>query len=430
MVQCNERMRIYETSIRFRRISESVIIFFFCCLVLFSLGCTKEEVVAPPEGKPVLNLSANTSAEKTIKPGEAFITLVTVKRGSKKLRGISIFENNTLAEPERVKINNKLILGNPHFFMEDNNENISLRIEINSLRANNNFVYKFVVSDFGGETAEASRTISVKSDPPKLRFNGPNLTIATINQVARFKLNGVKGSGLLKSLEVLQNNVKVDPARLSFGSLSPASNPFLLDGTDASVFDKDLIVQSPSQAANYTYTFILRDDLDAAGIDSAKVLAGIPAVELVSKNLYNAARGSNFGGIILKDGTSVGEKNVLADILDTGIDTTVTNNSLNWKRQIRAGQNTEIRRIIVGTNGIPQNFSYINIFTKEQIADLFSKGVIFTQKDKEDRLISDPIQIGQIYVVKKDAEFYLIEIAGVIQTATDNEDYYRLNYKF
>jgi hypothetical protein len=335
-----------------------------------------------------------------------------------------------LAEPERVKINNKLILGNPHFFMEDNNENISLRIEINSLRANNNFVYKFVVSDFGGETAEASRTISVKSDPPKLRFNGPNLTIATINQVARFKLNGVKGSGLLKSLEVLQNNVKVDPARLSFGSLSPASNPFLLDGTDASVFDKDLIVQSPSQAANYTYTFILRDDLDAAGIDSAKVLAGIPAVELVSKNLYNAARGSNFGGIILKDGTSVGEKNVLADILDTGIDTTVTNNSLNWKRQIRAGQNTEIRRIIVGTNGIPQNFSYINIFTKEQIADLFSKGVIFTQKDKEDRLISDPIQIGQIYVVKKDAEFYLIEIAGVIQTATDNEDYYRLNYKF
>lgn len=430
MVQCNEGMWIFERKLGLRGIVKVYPYILFGIFLLIITGCSKDEIVAPPEGKPLISLSANTSGAKTIKPGEAFITLVSIKRGSKKLRGISIFENNTLIEPERVKIDNKLILGNPHFFMDENNENISLRIEINSLRANNDFNFRFVVSDFGGETAEASRTITVKSDPPKLKFNGPNITIATINQTARFKLNGIKGSGLLKSLEVLQNNVRIDPARLSFGSLTPTANPFLLDGTDASVFDKDLIVRSPGQAANYTYTFVLRDDLDAFGTDSARVLAGIPVTELVSKNLYNAARGGNFGGILLKDGSSLGAQSILADIIDTGIDTTVANSSLNWKRQFRAGQNVEIRRVIVGTNGIPQNFSYINIFTREQIADLFSRGTAFTLKDKDEILISDPVQIGQIFVVKKEMDFFLIEIAGVIQTATDNEDYYRFNYKF
>ena len=430
MVQCDERMWFFKFERGFRRINKAfAFVFLICTWVLWS-GCNKEEVVAPPEGKPIISLSANTTGARTIKPGESFVSLISIKRGGNKLRGLNIFENDSLVDVSRIKINNTTILGNPYFFPPQNNENVNLRIEILSLRANNDFVYRFVVTDFGGESAQAERTITVKSDPPKLKFNGPDLTIATIDQSARFKVNGVRGSGLLKSLEILQNNVKIDASRIMFGTFSPATNPFILPSTDENVFDKDLLIRSPSLAANYTYTFILRDDLDAIATDSAKVLAGIPATELVSKNLYNAARTNGLGGIQLKDGTSVSTASNIADLIDTGIDTTVTNASLNWKRQFRAGQNVEVRRIIIGNNGVPQNFSYINIFTKEQILDLFSKGVNFTLKDKEGRLISDPVQIGQIFVVKKGNEYYLIEVAAVVQTPNDNEDYYRLNYKF
>ncbi|HMP30235.1 MAG TPA: hypothetical protein PKD85_11585, partial [Saprospiraceae bacterium] len=348
---------------------------------------------------------------------------------SNKLRGLAIYENNQLIDMERVKVNNLNMVGNPLFLKNNNNENLSMRVEITSLRANRDFIYEFVLSDFGGDTAIAQRTILVKSDPPRLRYNGPELTVATIGNEARFKLNGVKGSGLLQSLQVLQNNVAIDPSRISFGTIRPTSNPFQLDGTDANVFDKDILIQSPSAADSYIYTFILRDELDAIGVDSARVLAGTPATELVSKNLYNASRGGNFGALNLIDGSSASVNSNNADLIDIGIDSSATNVSLNWKRQFRAGKDVEIKRILIGQNGIAQTFSYINIFTKEQMVDLFGRGVLLTQKDNEGRLITDPIQIGQIFIIKKLNQYYLLEVAAVIQTAQDNEDYYRFNYK-
>jgi hypothetical protein len=429
MVQCNERMWIFRPNRRFRRIKNILLFSLVVVGLLFLGGCNKDEVEVPPEGKPTINISANTSTARTIKPGDTFITIISLKRGGNKLRGLAIYENEQLIDIDRVKINNINLLGNPIFLKEENHESASLRIEINSLRANKEFIYKFIVSDFGGDTAVAQRTILVKSDPPKLKYNGPSLTISTIGDDARFKLNGIKGSGLMTSIEVLQNNIPIEPSRIAFGTLRPTSNPFLIDVTDANVFDKDILIQSPTIANNYTYTFILRDELEAFGIDSAKVLAGIPVSELVSKNLYNAARGGNFGALQLANGNSVAINDANADIIDIGIDSAATNQSINWKRQFRAGNNVEIKRIIIGSNGVAQTFSYTNIFTKEQIVDLFSRGVLLTQKDKDNRLITDPIQIGQIFVVKKLNEYYLIEVAAVVQTAQDNEDYYRLNYK-
>ncbi len=430
MVQCNERMWIFRSNGRFRRIVSNLVHVVGLCSVIFIMGCTKDPVVIVPEGKPTISISSNTSATRTIKPGDVFITSILLKRGGNKLRGLSIFENDKLIEIGRVKINNINILGNPHFLKEENNENVSLRVEINSLRANKEFVYRFVVSDFGGDTAQTQRIIIVKSDPPRLKYNGPQLTISTIGNTARFKLNGVKGTGLLKSIEVLQNNVPVLPNRITFGAIRPTSNPFLLDGSDANVFDKDIIIQSPTLPGNYTYTFILTDELEAIGVDSSKVLAGIPAVELVSKSLFNAARGGDFGALNLSDGNSVAITNTNADLIDIGIDTTASNLSLNWKRQFRAGSNVEIKRIIIGTNGIPQTFSYINVFTKEQIVDLFSRGSNLTMKDNLNNPITDPVQIGQLFVIKKLNTYYIIEVAGVIQTAANNEDFYRFNYKF
>jgi hypothetical protein len=233
----------------------------------------------------------------------------------------------------------------------------------------------------------------------------------------------------MTSIEVLQNKIPIEPNRIIFGIIRPDTNPFLIDVSDANVFDKDILIQSPAIANNYTYTFVLRDELAAFGVDSAKVLAGVPLNELVSKNLYNAARGGNFGSLQLANGNSVAINDVNADLIDIGIDSMTTNASLNWKRQFRAGANVEIRRVIIGMNGVTQTFSYTNILTKEQVVDLFSRGVVLTQKDKDNRLITDPVQIGQIFVVKKLNEYYLIEVAAVVQTAQDNEDYYRLNYK-
>jgi hypothetical protein len=406
------------------------VIFRFCIigLIIAHWACENDNEIVEPQGKPKIVLAINNLQEKAIKPGEIFISLVSLKRGGAKMRGVTVLEDDRLVAVDRLKINNLLALGNPIFLYPPDDEEGSLRIEIKSPNKTGSFNYKFIVTDYKGDTSVVSRKINIGSQSPTLKYNGPDLAITTFLKEAKFKINGIKGTGRMFTLSVLEDNVLVTPSRMKFGTSKPSANPFALDLADQSVFDKDLFIISGSQPKTIYYTFIVSDEFGATARDSARVLIGTPTTELTNKELYNYARGGNAGALSLETGNSSDSTNINADIIDMGIDSNVTEAS-NWRRQIRAAKGVEVKRIFNGINGVLQSFSYASVFTQEQIADLFPKGVNLPLVDDFGRPISETLQLGQIFVAKRGSKYYLFEVAGLIPTTNDNQDIVRFNIK-
>lgn len=407
--------------------------FNFFCWLGFSLivclwSCSDDEIAEAPSGPPVISLGANSSDLISVKPSQEFVSLIGLRPGKSLLRGLTFLEKNQLIQANRIKINGKQAFGNPVLLSEDQSTGGNLRIDLKAQNEVGLTTYTIILHDLEGASDTVSREIQVGSNPPKLKYNGPSLNIAIINKDYKYKVSATKGTGKMKSLRVFENGNLIEINRLLFDGKNVASNPFDIDVLNQNLFDKDLTIKSPSKNGDYLYKFLVEDEFGAIGADSAYTLVGIPLTEFVSKTLFNAAKGGNFGGMSFIFGNSVGINNLDADIVDLGVDSTNTDKNTNWLRQIKGVNGVELKQVIVGKNGVPLSFAYTFMYTKEQLEDLWSKSTSFTQKDKGGALISDRVQVGQIFIAKKGSSYVLIEVAGVINSDTD-EDYLRLNFK-
>lgn len=399
------------------------------CFALLLLSCSKDAIAPVLEGPPTISLSSSSAVAREVKPLEVFGSILTITRGKNKIKGITILENNQLIDAARFTIGSKAALGNPTIFNSPLDEGGSIRIDITAPTSIGNNTYKFILTDYLGDTASTMRVVSINAKGPTIKYNGPIINIATISAPFKYKLSGKKEQGKLTTLQVLEDDKPIAANRLNFGGKAAISNPIVLELTESALFDKDLQITSPSASGTYTYKFILTDEFGASSADSTRSLVGIPLKELVSKNLYNASRGGSNGGIDLNTGVSTTTISVNADIADSGIDTTILDKTLNWVRQIYGVNGTEIRQIINGKNGVPLVYSYTQTYIQEELVSLFLKGEPFTSRNKQGTLISERVQVGQNFIAKRGNLYYLIEVAGIINTADDNEDYYRLNIK-
>lgn len=392
---------------------------------LLMVKCTKDETPKVFEGKPKIQLV--NSSIITIKPAVPFVIQAGGSRGANPLKGLTILENGAIIENSRIKINAKPLEGNPYLLETSQKDNFSVRLDVEAPSIRGSYVYKIIVTDTKGDTAEVARTLEINSDPPKLTYVGQSLIVSPINSSKSYKINTVKGTGQLKSLQVLQNNVTVAPIRIKFGTLSPPTNPFNLDVTDLNGFDKDITITSPIAAGEYTYTFIITDEFGATSTASVNIIAGTPLVELVSKNLYNFNRNTTSGGFTLETGNETSRIGSSISFVDEGIDSTQT--SFPWKRQIMPVNGTEMKYIRIGQNGVAQTFSYRFVETQESVKILFDQGVPFSRKNAQNQIVSDPLQIGNILVAKQNNKYYLIEVDNVFNTDLNNDDFYKLNIK-
>jgi hypothetical protein len=392
---------------------------------LFLARCNKDEVAQVFTGKPRIQLV--NSSIKTIKPSVPFVIQVGGTRGENILKGLTFYENDLVIDISRIKINAKLLEGNPYLFETSQKENFSFRLDIDAPSIRGIYNYRIVVTDSKGDTAQVLRSLDIDSDPPRLTYVGQSPIVSPINSSKAYKINTVKGTGQLKSLRVLQNDILIAPNRIKFGNLNPTTNPFNLEVIDLNGFDKDITITSPIAAGEYTYTFIVEDEFGATSAAKVNIIAGTPLVELVSKNLYNFNRNATSGGLTLETGVESSRVGTNISFVDEGIDSTKM--SLPWKRQIRPVNGTEMKYIRIGQNGVVQTFSYRFVETQESVKILFDQGVAFTLKNAQNQLVSDPLQIGNILVAKQNNKYYLIETDNVFNTDLSNDDFYKLNIK-
>lgn len=403
----------------------SIIVCMGCLLVACNQG------VVEMDSELRLSFSANSGAEKTVKPLEVFRTVISAGAGDENLKGFEVTENGVKVDFLRIKINGKFIEGNPLIIYPPDDVSLRFTVEITAPSQTGLYDYEFRVFDFAEGVLTINRNITVQAASPTIRYNGPELNIVRKSAEHRYKLNGLKADGKLVSLGVLLAGQPVDVSFLkSFDGKAIPANPFPLDATQADNFDDDLIMLSPSQAGEISYTFVLMDEYGEVGRDSARVLVGEPLVEKVTIDLFNAARDSASGAMNLVTGAvnaaSYGEPH----ILDLGVDTTMMGSFMQWRRQIRASSGLELRYLRNGENKLPQSFSYQFVETKEQVAILFEQnGIVFSKNDVSGNLISDPMQPGMILVAKSGNQYFLIETVLVVDDVSSNRDYYRFNLK-
>ena len=118
-----------------------------------------------------------------------------------------------------------------------------------------------------------------------------------------------------------------------------------------------------------------------------------------------------------------------AELRDEGIDLGATEAN-NWLQQISGVNNTEVKYIKKGTNGISETFTFDAIKYKEEISGLWTSGTSFTKTSKDGlRSVSDKVVKGDIFIAKKGTNYYLINVADVKIVTTDNSDNYVLDIK-
>lgn len=256
------------------------------------------------------------------------------------------------------------------------------------------------------------------------------------------KLRLQTGTNTLRSLKITEDNTTLPTNRFTInGGAITANNPFLITGASKSgaTYEIDIKVHDGFEVTK-TYTFEVTDDnslTDAVSLEiTTSKQPGTPVTEITGA-LLNQSGPAGQGGLDLDTGESVGSRMtstgnpavdtsyLRAEINDEG---NISMTSQQWKQQISAVQSNGASMKYPGDN-MPEGFSYEGVQTKEQIQAAYEVGKEFTESDGTE-LISDPVKVGDVFLVKRGDRYYVIKVMSINVTDNDNKDSYEFSIKY
>ncbi len=293
-----------------------------------------------------------------------------------------------------------------------------------------------------GDPIETPPSISFVAESD---FISKNETI-NVGDAFKVKLRLVVGTEDLNVLRIFENGSLVPASRLEITGTT-ANNPLLIVGNNKKGVTYEIKINAdPAITVERTisYAFEVEDDkrkTAVTSIDIATIIPFTPIEKTLVGVLLNQAGPAGTGGLDLDTGESVGSKDTRADIKDQGInlDRPATDN---WRRQISGANGAEVRK--VNLSDLAENLKFSDIKFQEQILDAFTKGKelegvdifrnsrgdkIATDDDGNEK-VSQPLAVGDIFVVKRDNKHYLMECVKVDNTTNNNNDSYEFNIKF
>lgn len=260
-----------------------------------------------------------------------------------------------------------------------------------------------------------------------VRVNGyvSSDTTLRVSEDFTVQLKAIKTDNDLKTITIQENGVKIE---LTSDRLSDeiVANPFTVA---AGGFEKFIFaIRAHADASTKTYTFILED---VEGNKSTQFFA-VTTVAFTNATtipgvLFNQGGLPGTGGLDLDNGLSTGSMDASAELRDEGIDLSLPLPS-NWLQQISGINNTEVKYIKKGANGISENFSFDAIKYKEEILGLWGNGTSFTATIGA-RSVSNKVAIGDIFIVKKGDNYYLLNVADIRIVTNGNTDSYVFDVK-
>ncbi len=250
------------------------------------------------------------------------------------------------------------------------------------------------------------------------------------------KLRTTPGSNQIKAISVLEEGVKLPTARFTVkenGQALTTQNPLLVLGTSKGGSVYEITVTAHTGESTKRYTFEVTDDNNLT--DQVSVDITTKVIELTGKLLLNQAGPEGQGGLDLDTGNSVeGEDPTVAsykeaEINDEGINTDLALDK-NWRQRISAVEDNKASIRYPGS-GLPENFDYAGVTTYEQAKAAYDSGKAFTAPDPRggSEKVSDVVKVGDVFLVKRESNYYVLKVTKINVTAADNKDSYEFSIK-
>ncbi|MFT4533527.1 MAG: hypothetical protein ACI9P5_000876 [Saprospiraceae bacterium] len=399
---------------------------------LFMTSC-EDEPGGSTDTAPSITLLSE--ANLTLAPTEEFTVEISASKGTNEMNGVYVFEDGIRVPEARLKYNGVTSSANPALLAGDDRQSLTWSVSIIAqATAGTSSNFEVEVRDNSATALRKSVTVTVAtaSTPPTLTGLGnQSPTYAEGTQNVSFKVNGEKGSGLLSTLEVRRNSVKVDVADFNWNGLSMMTmgNPFQLTGTDVDGFTEgEFLVDLPMEVGVSVYDFILEDEFgsrDTASYVVTTTVAGTP-IESREDVLLNAAGPGATGGLDLDTGMSTTSGSTAAEIRDNGIDTDLAI-AINWRQTISPVNGTTMKYVVAGQEGVPEGYTFDGVEVKEDLAGLYNAN---TGEVIDGTKSSSVMEVGDTFIVQKGSQYWLITAKEVNVRATDNTDNYLFDVKY
>ncbi len=239
------------------------------------------------------------------------------------------------------------------------------------------------------------------------------------------KVNVSTGDNPLQTITLNENGAKLSTDRFTINNGAITSNnPFLITGTDKDGATFEFSI-TPSLVVGdvTTYSFLVTDE--AGETDEVSLIISIVAppttpldvtYSAVVVNNADGPAGSN-GGLDLDTGENVASASTEAELRDMGINLALPFDQ-NWLQQIEPRNGATLR---MPDTGAIENFSFENVDSREAILGAYETASDVT----ETTMLAE----GDVFIIERDDDFFLIEVAKIVVTPADNLDYYELNVK-
>lgn len=262
------------------------------------------------------------------------------------------------------------------------------------------------------------------------------------------ELQAIPGDNPLQSFTFLVDGVEPDAGTITNyydelivnGSSEAANNPLVLfEGLkDGATIAIEITPFEQMDGEVRTYSFQIADEVGEVAIVSLDITIVDPSTPLemtLNGVLFNQGGPTGTGGLDLDTGDSTGSTADAAEIQDEGIDIDIADAN-NWRQQISAANDAEM--LAADLDALPENFSFENVTSKEEVQAVFDTGAALTGSDADcnctdsvsGEAVSEPVNAGDVFAVKRGDQYYLVRIDEVNNVAIDNSDNYVVSIKY
>ena len=381
-----------------------------------------------------------------------FIVNVSGEDGDATLRDLTIQENSVNIPAGQLNFRTGQTANNPILTAGTDANGFSYEIEITpSNTSAGDVTFTFLLTDTNGESATTQVIITYTQTAPTIDlliadgFVSSDVTIESRNPSFDVRLQYDDTADSVATITVLEDGVAMPAEALTYnGGAFTASNPLTLipeeqTGGTFTINVKPTIDMDGSR----TYTFRVADINGVVAERSVVVTYLIPAgtaLTFDTTGIFFNASGMNFGGLDLDSGMAVSFNSVDAEIEDEGLDNTIAVGMENWRTQISATNDAELR--IANLSVLGDGTSFDDVLFSEAIGQAFDAGNAtlggsddsnfndIPGDDSNTEIVTNALQEGDVFAVRRAGKNYLIRIDEVNFVAGSNLDNYKISIKW
>ncbi|WP_235298684.1 hypothetical protein [Portibacter marinus] len=381
-------------------------------------------IIDPPgEDDPLVSVTGIPSAPITA--GSVFtISISGTPTDDNQLKSVAFKEGNQNISFSRITVDGTPASANPILLFGSDKDGVAWSVDIVAHETVGVEQYEVEFTDegnnVGGFTFDVETELVVEN--PTISIAGEMTVMVPSNSVLLAKTTLGMGTYDLSTLTFYQGDNTLDASRVTFGNTAIDNNPFALPSDFADGGEVDIFLRVQETAGTETYRFVVEDVEGNTAEEVFDITTGTN-VDTLDGVLFNAGGPQGTGGLDLDTGESTNSDDAAAEIRDLGIDLDEPAAS-NWIQRITGANNATLKAIVPGENGLLESFEFESVGTKEDIVSLYENN----SEDLDDNT-SGTVEAGDIYVVKRDDDYYIFIVREVNVVTTDNSDNYVLDIR-